>query len=80
MDVVDAEIAWNGSSAGGVADVNDSVTTYTNCKVHHNLAAAFSFAGKSHRVTNCIIHHQARDFEVREDAKLTQSGNEWRRE
>lgn len=80
MDVVDAEIAWNGSSAGGVADVNDSVTTYTNCEVHHNLAAAFSFAGKSHRVANTVIHHQAKDFEVREDAQLTQSDNVWRRE
>jgi len=80
MDVVDAEIAWNGSSAGGVADVNDSITTYTNCELHHNRGAAFSFAGKSHRVTNCIIHHQAKDFEMREDAKLEQSGVEWRRE
>ena len=80
MDVVDAEIAWNASSAGGVADVNDSVTTYTNCEVHHNLGAAFSFAGKSHRVTNCVIHHQAKDFEMREDAQLIQSGVEWRRE
>ncbi len=80
MDVVNAEIAWNGSSAGGVADVNDSVTTYTNCEVHHNLGAAFSFAGKSHRVTNCVIHHQAKDFEMREDAQLIQSGVEWRRE
>jgi hypothetical protein len=80
MDVVDAEIAWNGSSAGGVADVNDSMTTYTNCEAHHNLGAAFFFTGKSHRVTNCIIHHQAKDFEVREDAHLAQSGNEWRRE
>lgn len=80
MDVVDAEIAWNGSSAGGVADVNDSITTYTNCAVHHNLGAAFFFSGKSHRVTNSIIHHQAKDFEVSEDAQLTQSGNEWRRE
>jgi len=80
MDVVDAEIAWNGSTAGGVADVNDSITTYTNCEVHHNLGAAFFLTGKSHRVTNCIIHHQAKDFEVREGAQFTQSGNEWRRE
>ena len=79
MDVVNAEIAWNGSSAGGVADVNDSITTYTHCELHHNLGAAFSFAGKSHRVTHCIIHHQTKDFEIREDAQLEQSDNEWRK-
>ena len=80
MDVVNAEIAWNGSSAGGVADVNDSVTTYTNCEVHHNLGAAFLFDGKSHRVTNCVIHHQAKDFEIRGDAMVEKSGVDWRRD
>lgn len=45
MDVDGAEIAWNGSAAGGVADVNDSITTYRNCEVHHNLGAAFSSTG-----------------------------------
>lgn len=79
MDVVNSEIAWNGSSAGGVADVNDSITTYTGCELHHNLGAAFSFAGKSHRVTHCIIHHQTKDIELREDTKVEQSDNEWRK-
>lgn len=79
MDVLDSEIAWNGSSAGGVADVNDSVTTYTNCEVHHNLGAAFLFDGKSHRVTNCLIHHQAKDIEMRGDAVVERSGIEWRK-
>lgn len=79
MDVIDSEIAWNGSSAGGVADVGDSITTYTNCELHHNTAAAFSFAGKSHRVTHCLIHHQSRDIDIREDAKVEQSDNEWRK-
>ncbi len=79
MDVVNAEIAWNGSSAGGVADVGDSITTYTNCELHHNTGAAFSFAGISHRVTHCLIHHQTKDIDVREDAKVEQSDNEWRK-
>lgn len=79
MDVVDSEIAWNGSSAGGVADVTDSVTTYTHCEVHHNLGAGFFFDGKSHRVTNCLIHHQQQDIVVRGDTKLEQSGNVWQR-
>ena len=79
MDVVNSEIAWNGSSAGGVADVNDSITTYTNCELHHNIGAAFSFAGKSHRVSHCLIHHQTKDIELREDTKVEQSDNEWRK-
>lgn len=58
MEVFDSEIAWNGSTAGGVADVNDSITSYTNCNVHHNLGAGFFFDGKSHRVTHCHIHDQ----------------------
>ncbi|MDP1587285.1 MAG: right-handed parallel beta-helix repeat-containing protein [Prosthecobacter sp.] len=80
MDVLDSEIAWNGSSAGGVADVGDSVTTYTNCELHHNVNAAFFFDGKTHRVTNCVIHHQDKDIVVRGDAVVEQSGVEWRRE
>ena len=79
MDVVNAEIAWNGSSAGGVADVGDSITTYTNCEVHHNLGAAFFFDGKQHRVTNCVIHDQTQDIVTRGDAVVEQSGNTWQR-
>lgn len=80
MDVVNAEIAWNGSSAGGVADVNDSVTSYTKCEVHHNLGAAFFFDGKAHRVTDCLIHHQDRDIVIRGDVSVEKSGIEWQRE
>lgn len=80
MDVVDSEIAWNGSSVGGVADVNDSVTTYTNCVLHHNVNAAFLFDGKHHRVTNCVIHHQDKDIVIRGGGvTVEQSGNEWRK-
>ncbi len=70
MDVIDAEVAWNGSAAGGIADVNNCVITYRNCEVHHNLGAAFFFAGKSHRVTDTRIHNQAKDFVVRGNAVL----------
>ncbi len=80
MDVVGAEVAWNGSSAGGIADVNDSVTTYTNCEIHHNLGAAFYFDGKYHRVTDCLIHHQDRDFSISGDTMVEKSGIEWRRD
>ncbi|MGV3660569.1 MAG: right-handed parallel beta-helix repeat-containing protein [Prosthecobacter sp.] len=81
MDVFDSEIAWNGSVSGGVADVNDSVTTYTNCELHHNVNAAFMFDGKSHRVTNCRIHHQDKDIVIRSpDVVVEQSGNTWTKE
>jgi len=81
MDVFDSEIAWNGSASGGVADVNDSVTTYTNCTLHHNVNAAFMFDGKFHRVTNCVIHHQDQDIVVRgKDVVVEKSGVEWRKE
>jgi hypothetical protein len=78
MDVVNSEIAWNGSSAGGVADVNQSITTYSHCEVHHNLGAAFFLAGKSHRVNHCLIHHQTKDIQVSVGTQVEQSDNEWR--
>lgn len=78
MDVVDSEIAWNGSVSGGVADVGDSVTTYTNCELHHNVNAAFMLDGKFHRITNCRIHHQDKDIVIRTpDTLVEQSGNVW---
>lgn len=80
MDVFNSEIAWNGSSAGGVADVGDSITTYTNCELHHNVNAAFFLDGKQHRLTNCLIHHQNQDVLVRGDAVVEQSGMIWRKE
>lgn len=80
MDVFDSEIAWNGSSAGGVADVNDSVTTYTRCELHHNVNAAFFLDGMQHRITGCLIHHQDKDVVIRGDAVVEQSGNVWRKE
>lgn len=80
MEVFDSEIAWNGSNAGGVADVNDCITSYTRCVLHHNLGAAFFFDGKKHRVTDCLIHHQDRDIVVRGDAVVEQSGVVWQQE
>lgn len=64
MDVDGAEIAWNGSFDGGVADVNRSVTTYTNCSVHDNVGAGFKLLGKSHSVTDTVIYNQTKDFEI----------------
>ncbi len=82
MDVDGAEVAWNGSSAGGVADVNHCITTYRNCEVHHNLGAAFFFDGQTHRVTDTKIHHQDQDFAIRvpEKTKVETERVEWVRE
>lgn len=54
-----AEVAWNGSAAGGVADVGRSITSYEDCLLHDNTGAAFFFSGKRHAVTRCRIFHQS---------------------
>lgn len=64
MDVVGAEIAWNGSAAGGVADVNRTTTAYRYCTVHDNLSAGFYFGGRAHRVSDTRIYNQSKDFSV----------------
>ena len=79
MEVVGAEVAWNGSTAGGVADVNRCVTSYRNCTVHDNLGAGFYFSGKSHTVTDSLIYHQARDFQAVGATQLQRERIEWRR-
>ena len=77
LSVNDAEVAWNGSAAGGVADVNRCVTSYSNCEIHDNLGAAFYFSGKSHTVTDCLIFNQDRDFAVTQAAVVTQRRVKW---
>lgn len=79
MDVEDAEIAWNGSASGGVADVDRCVTRYRHCTVHDNLAAAFFMAGKSHVVTDAIIFNQARDFVVQKNTTCQRERIDWRK-
>lgn len=80
MEVFDSEIAWNGSSAGGVADVGDCITRYTRCELHHNVNAAFFLEGKAHSIRDCRIHHQDVDIVIRGGAVVEQSGNVWRRD
>lgn len=79
VDVADSEIAWNGSVAGGVADVNRCTTSYRNCRVHDNVGAAFHFTGKSHKVTDTLIYNQARDFNIGKDTEVVREGIEWRK-
>jgi hypothetical protein len=79
MEVDGAEIAWNGSVEGGVADVNHCTTSYKNCVVHDNLGPAFKFFGKSHSVSDTIIYHQGKDFVIGPDTKFTQESISYRK-
>ena len=79
MDVDGAEVAWNGSQAGGVADVNRSTTSYRNCTLHDNVGAAFHFTGKSHRVSDIVIFNQARDFHIAERTEVVRERVDWRK-
>jgi len=73
MSVDGAEVAWNGSAAGGVADVNRCVTRYRNCRVHDNLAAGFHFSGKSHEVTDTLIYNQSKSFAIHSGTEFKQA-------
>ena len=78
MKVVRAEVAWNGSAAGGVADVNDSITSYRDCIVHDNAGAAFYFSGSSHQVHHTRIFNQTRNFAVQKETEFRQASNRLR--
>ena len=73
MEVLNSEIAWNGSISGGVTDVNDAVTSYRNCIVHDNAGAAFSFTGKAHRVYDSLIFNQETAFHVHKEVDFKKS-------
>ncbi|MBM3858691.1 MAG: hypothetical protein FJ395_03465 [Verrucomicrobia bacterium] len=79
MSVDGAEIAWNGSTAGGVADINRCVTSYRNCRVHDNWGGAFFFSGKSHTVTDTLIYNQANDFRIAGATVVKRERVEWRK-
>lgn len=64
VTVVDSEVAFNGSAAGGVADVGDSVTSYKRCHVHDNLGVAFYLNGRHHRVFNCRTENNRKPIVV----------------
>jgi hypothetical protein len=79
MDVIDAEVAWNGSAAAGVADIGQSVTSYRQCTVHNNLGAAFYFNGRSHRVEDTLIYDQGRDFAIQSGTSVDRVRVTWRK-
>jgi hypothetical protein len=77
MEVEGAEIAWNGSSAGGVADVNQSITRYKDCLLHHNTGAAFHFTGKQHHVSDIQIYAQQKDISTAKGTAVTAERVTW---
>ena len=78
MKVIGAEVAWNGSVSGGVADVNDSITSYRDCNVHDNAGAAFYFSGNSHSVSDTLIFNQSKDFSVQRGTEVKRERIDWR--
>lgn len=48
VDVKDSEVAFDGSSNGGITDVQDCVTTYQNVRVHQNRGSGFVLSGAHH--------------------------------
>jgi hypothetical protein len=73
MTVDGAEIAWNGSASGGVADVNQCSTNYRNCVAHDNAGAAFHFSGKSHSISDSKIYNQPHPFDIAKGTTFTQT-------
>jgi hypothetical protein len=54
VEVVESELAFNGSQGGGAQDVNSSVTRYRNVRSHQNRFSGFSLQGKSHVLDGVI--------------------------
>lgn len=78
MEVVNAEVAWNGSASGGVADVDRCRTVYRHCRVHDNLEAGFFLAGAEHTVTDAVIYNQKVAFFTRKETIVHRERIEWR--
>ena len=64
--------------SGGVANVNDSITSYRDCNVHDNAGAAFYFSGNSHSVSDTLIFNQSKDFSVQRGTEVKRERIDWR--
>lgn len=80
MSVRNAEVSWNGSTAGGVADVGNCSTRYESCQSHDNYAAGFFFTGKQHVLEDCLIYHQQRGVVIQGRAQVEQIRTEWKQD
>ena len=55
IEARDCEIAFDGSQGAGIIDINGSITTYKNCRVHQNRGAGFQLQGKMHVLENIVV-------------------------
>jgi len=76
-----AEVAFSGSRAGGIADVNESITSYENVLLHHNRVGGLHLKGGHHTVDRLIVFANKTDalplagsiIEVKNSAALDRS-------
>lgn len=71
VEVIGAEVAYNGSVAGGIADVNQSVTVYRNCLVYRNRAAFHFDAAGRHEVRDSVVFGNGRDLSAKPVENVT---------
>ncbi|MCX6972620.1 MAG: hypothetical protein NTV93_21055 [Verrucomicrobia bacterium] len=55
MTVRGAEIAFCGSRAGGIADINQCTTSYSNVLMHHNRKGVLTLRGGHHEIDGMAI-------------------------
>jgi hypothetical protein len=55
MTIRDAEVAFCGSRAGGIADINDCVTSYSNVLLHNNRKPVLTLRGGKHEIDGMVI-------------------------
>lgn len=55
VEVTDSIIAFNGSQAGGIADIVGTTTTYRRCLFYGNRGRPFYLTGKQHLIQECFF-------------------------
>lgn len=70
VKVLNSIVAFNGSAAGGIADVDRSVSYYENCLVINNYANAFFFIGQKHSIKNCAVWGNRSKLHYRDSTEM----------
>jgi hypothetical protein len=55
MTIRGAEVAFCGSRAGGIADINDCVTSYSSVLLHNNRKSVLTLRGGKHDIDGMVI-------------------------
>jgi hypothetical protein len=55
VEATDSVVAFNGSQAGGIADVAGATTTYRRCLIYGNRGRPFYLTGKQHLIQECVF-------------------------